>query len=470
MQRASQTIPSKIAQYKKGIEPEKCRRSRDAEALAMRRQKREIRYSQSRNIIPTVILDGVTYDFCNLESEERLIDVLSSMRRVLSDGRDDLVNQVYENGILHHFHMYLTPAFSEEVQFQSAWILTNITSSVLFDAVLLTYVEPLVNLFIRSPYMNVRIQSLWAITNIIGSIDIMKELSETTFFECLVLLASTIQSEEFLKIVSWSIFAILRNDTAKCMIPYFISTLRKILSEATHEEIIINIEWCLYNITSSSETYYESLMNAGIIPILMHHLGSKKGTIVYSTIRVLANFAMGDTVYTEEMIKYGFLERVRDLLIMESGYDIQKECCWALSNIIAGSKQDTEQIISGGFLPILSSVFDKTYTRVQGEIVYIVWNILVRQLSRHAEEVINSGLIYPLIVYLERKNIDLVKVSLDSFLKLFSTDFDKSETLQKLNDILDEYGFKDIIDQLCYSDVPEIAESADDILKLWSAI
>jgi importin subunit alpha-6/7 len=464
--RTSQHV--KIASFKSGLRPEDGRRFREKETQAIRAQKRECERNHQRNIFPKVELENQFFDFTpfmQCANEEKLIEVLSSMRKILSHGRDDLVLQVYQSGILQYLARYLSPDYPEEIQYETAWLVTNITSSILFDKILLTYVKPLAHLFIRSPDMKTRIQSLWAITNIFGSIDILSELVDTAFFECLVLLAGSVKNEEFLKVISWSIFAILRNNSTASTVPLFIPIFRKILSENKSEEIIINVCWCLYNITSTSETHYKNLADHGIIPVLMEHLNSPNRTIVYSAIRVLANFAMGDIEYTDEMLQRSFLERVRELLILNSGYDIHKECCWALSNIAAGSAEHTQQILSHGIAGILSQLFDNTYSRIQGEIVYIIYNILNRKISSYTEEIVNCKLFYPLVVFMERKNIDLVKISMDGFLKLFSTEL-PSEMLEKMDDLLDQCAFQEIVERLTLSDVPEIALAADELLQM----
>lgn len=455
---------SRVNTFKVGIRPEDGRRFREKESQIIRMQKREMERNQQRNMCPTVLLENQTFDLFNGIEEGALLESLSTMRRVLSHGKDDLVIEVYRSNILEYLVKYLSPEYPEEVHYETAWIITNISSSVIFDKVLLKYVKPLAHIFIRSPDMKSRVQSLWAITNIFGSMDILSELIDTAFFECLVLLAGTVQKEEILKVISWSIFAILRNHSTESLVPLFIPIFRKILSQTKCEEIIINVCWCLYNITSTSEVHYKNLAENGMISVLMEHVNSPNGTIVYSAIRVLANFAMGDIEYTDEMLQYSFLERVRELLILNSGYDIHKECCWALSNIAAGSAEHTQQILSHGIMGILSQLFDHTYSRIQAEIVYIVYNILNRKITSFTEEIVNCKLFYPLIVFMERKNIDLVKVSLDAFMKLFSTEL-PSELLEKMADLLDACAFQDIVEKLTLSDIPEIALAAEELLQ-----
>ena len=106
------------------------------------------------------------------QSEDPIIrfEAIRSTRKLLSIDRNPPIDQIIQFNFLPIFVQYLTYDQHPDLQFESAWALTNIASgnSYQTQAVADANALPFLLRLLQSPHANVCEQAVWALGNLIG--------------------------------------------------------------------------------------------------------------------------------------------------------------------------------------------------------------------------------------------------------------------------------------------------------------
>lgn len=110
--------------------------------------------------------------FLKAQSEDSTIrfEAIRSTRKLLSIDRNPPIDQIIQSNFLPIFVQYLTYDQYPDLQFESAWALTNIASgnSIQTQAVADAKALPFLIRLLYSPHSNVCEQAVWALGNLIG--------------------------------------------------------------------------------------------------------------------------------------------------------------------------------------------------------------------------------------------------------------------------------------------------------------
>jgi importin subunit alpha-6/7 len=78
--------------------------------------------------------------------------------------------------------------------------------------------------------------------------------------------------------------------------------------------------------------------------------------------------------YTQHVIDAGAIECLRTL-VLHSNREIQKEACWTLSNIAAGTVSQIQQVLDSGCMPSLMEITSTvTDAEVKSEACWVILN------------------------------------------------------------------------------------------------
>lgn len=110
--------------------------------------------------------------FLKAQNEDPTIrfEAIRSTRKLLSIDRNPPIDQIIQSNFLPIFVQYLTHDEYPDLQFESAWALTNIASgnSSQTQAVADANALPFLLRLLYSPHSNVCEQAVWALGNLIG--------------------------------------------------------------------------------------------------------------------------------------------------------------------------------------------------------------------------------------------------------------------------------------------------------------
>jgi len=116
-------------------------------------------------------------------------------------------------------------------------------------------------------------------------------------------------------------------------------------------------------------------------------------------------------------LQAGGCQSLRQLLSLQAGgYEslgqlkhIQKEACWAVSNIAAGSSNQIQEVVNSGLIPPIIDLLSTGDYDIKKEVVCVITNLAASENLQHIEYLVQSGCIKPLV---EMLRIPDVKVTL----------------------------------------------------------
>lgn len=131
--------------------------------------------------------------------------------------------------------------------------------------------------------------------------------------------------------------------------------------------------------------------------------------------RAIGNIVTGDDHITQRIVDLGVLGPLKSMLSSSQRTAIQKEACWAISNITAGTLTQIQAVWSENIFPILISLLDKADLKTKREACWALCNATschdsAPQIIRYLA---SEGIIRPLCAMLELPDAKILQVALD---------------------------------------------------------
>eukprot|EP00755_Sulcionema_specki_P007869 Sspe_Gene.39390::Locus_18997_Transcript_2_9_Confidence_0.100_Length_1667::g.39390::m.39390 len=139
------------------------------------------------------------------------------------------------------------------------------------------------------------------------------------------------------------------------------------------------------------------------------------------------------------VINAGALPPMHVLLKMGQHPSIQKECCWAISNIAAGNKDQIQALIVGMLIPPVVNLLTSSTVQVKREAAWVMYNISCGGTKEQIHHLVQSRCIPPLCELLRSHDTKAVNVALDALDNILGIGEDiKNEMGAELNDYMME--------------------------------
>lgn len=217
-----------------------------------------------------------------------------------------------------------------------------------------------------------------------------------------------------------------------------LTTLRRMLQMKDDEEILGFTCWALshlcdgpaYHIAAviyetdwTSSSLPPTAPENGIIPRLVELLTHPSPKVAKPALRTIGNCVCADCTspgdsdnqgqgampvvdYTEVVLEYDAVPRLRQLVDHEHR-EIQKEACWTLSNIAAGTPSQIQAVIDSGAIPPLVNLVNNENTdkEVRSEACWVVLNATSCGNDEQIDVLINEGCVSVLGVLLNEANM-----------------------------------------------------------------
>jgi len=400
------------------------------------------------------------------------------LRKILCIETSPPYDQVFESGVVPRLIAFLDPAAPENLQFESAWCLSNLasgttahTKEIVDKGALL----PLIRL-ISSPNEDVSEQCIWACGNIAGEVKFRDEVLNNGIISYLIEVAQKSNTLAVLRNLCWTLSNLCRG-TPPPPLHMVIPCLSVISTMIYHEddEIVIDSLWALSYITATNEGI-QCVVDSGLVKRIVELLGNPTYTILTPALKVIGNMASGEDHQAQCILDHGCLSIILPLF-NHFKRGIRKESVWTASNIASGTPEQIQKLVDVNCFSIMVEIFENSSDSIiDKEIIWTLSNATHGSNSQ-VQHLIDVGCVGVFATYLkdsvsakeclaaliglenifiyatEMENVEVMDSGIDipTILdELFHRFKEDTEIVPKINDILGEFYMIDPYEDFIY--------------------
>lgn len=369
------------------------------------------------------------------ENEDVVLSSAQQVRKILSKEPQPPIDEVIASGAVPIFVELLDKDDNIDIQFEVAWILTNIASGTTEQTKVIVdhgAIPKFVRL-LNSNDARVREQAVWAIGNIIGDGPDLRDLVVRHGFVPALLKQITPDiSLSFLRNITWVIVNLCRSKEPPPSEALVAELIPALLYLVTHQDssILIDTLWAISYISENGVNYGQLLIDAQLAKKIAPYICHEDVKIQTAVIRTLGSLSTGSDEQTQYVVDAGSLKYLREQLTKTSHQDkTVKESLWFLSNIAAGSVEQIQEIFDNKLLPIIIHYLDKGDFVLQREAAWSVYNISTSGSISQIKEMFDQEVIPPLCNLLNADDPAISHIVLDTFYNILKGFGDESDVV-----------------------------------------
>lgn len=402
--------------------------------MELRKNKREETIKKRRNVVvqdsgnndndilSSVNLFKIFENAANPKDREKQLLAIRSVRILISTDRNPPIECCISSGILPILVTCLELHDNQLLQFEAAWVLTNIAAgtSEQTNSVVRAGAVPFLVQLLASPAQSVSEQALCALRNIIGDGPHLRDyVIKHGFVRPLLTLIKPDIIISFLRIITSVIVNLCRhttpappNDTVLELLPAL-----TVLIHQTDENILLNTVWAFTYLTYGANNQIQMVIDSGVVPKLVSLLDNVSETeLMLAALRAVGNIISGSDEQTQVVLDCDALSYFPTLL-SHPKIQIKKEAVWLLSNITAGNQAQVQAVIDACLLPkIIESLRVRDF-QTQKEAAFAICNLAIIGNSDQVAQLIKDEAIAPLCALLTCNDTQVIIVSFPLMLR-----------------------------------------------------
>mmetsp|Transcript_10907 Transcript_10907/g.16477 ORF Transcript_10907/g.16477 Transcript_10907/m.16477 type:complete len:519 (-) Transcript_10907:165-1721(-) len=362
-------------------------------------------------------------ELVNSSESQKQGEGLVMLRKLLSTENNPPLAAVIQTGCLPRIIQFLHSGADPKLQFEAAWILTNIASGehqFTQEVVNHNAIPVLLELF-QSPSAEVREQAVWTIGNIAGDCAQFRDqcLEAETLPKLLWLLYNSESNIQIVRNIVWTISNLCRGKPSPdySYVSQALPIAVELLSH-TDEEVVADAAWAISYISDASDDRINMVINSGVIPKMIEFFAHSGYQI--PAIRTVGNIVTGNDLQTQIVVDAGALANFHYLLGSPKR-NVRKETLWTISNIAAGTPDQVAAVVNSGLMPLVIAQLSATEFEVRKEATWVVSNIALCGQDEQAAQLLNFEVIPPLCDILcshDSKSIMIALEALENLLKI----------------------------------------------------